>query len=163
MALRISNPEKRTLFYQLLEEGFDKPTINASVQQGIEIFREYQDSDKKPVETTALGAEIEVHLRIRALDNRYLTNVAIVDLLPGGFEVIPGSIISDTDYADIREDRVVFFTSLNPDAKEIVYRIKATNTGTFTVPGVFAESMYFPALKARAKSSILRVQSLPSN
>lgn len=161
LSLSISNPEKETLFYQLLEAGFDKPVQsvqNATIQQGIEIFREYRDAEKKTVQTIALGGEIEVHLRVRALDNRYLTNIAIVDLLPGGFEVISGSIPNNNDYTDVREDRVVFFTSLSPDAKEIVYRIKATNTGTYTVPGVFAESMYNPALKARAAASTIQVK-----
>lgn len=158
LSLRISNREKETLFYQLLEAGFDKPVQNVTLQQGIEIFKEYRDAEKKTVQTVALGGEIEVHLRVRALDNRFLTNIAIVDLLPGGFEVISGSIPNDSDYTDVREDRVVFFTSLSPDAKEIVYRIKATNAGTYTVPGVFAESMYYPALKAKAKASTIQVK-----
>ncbi len=52
------------------------------------------------------------------------------------------------DYADVREDRVVFFTSVDAQATEIVYKIKATNSGEYIVPGIFAESMYDPGIKA---------------
>ena len=94
------------------------------------------------------------------MDNQYLSNIAIVDLLPGGFEVVMDSVTSDDlEYTDVREDRVVFFTSLSSDAKEIVYRIKAINTGTFTVPPIFAESMYSPSIKAQSAPAKITVKN----
>jgi uncharacterized protein YfaS (alpha-2-macroglobulin family) len=84
-----------------------------------------------------------------------VTNVAIVDLLPGGFEVVgsslqPGvSTIAGVDYVDVREDRVVFFVTASTNALEINYQIKSSNRGEFTVPPVFAESMYERNVKGR--------------
>ena len=155
----ISNPDKQTLFYQLTEAGFDKTPLPDVIKQGIEIYREYR-SFNKVIDSTTLGTEIEVHIQVRALDNQYLSNIAIVDLLPGGFEVVMDSVTSDDlEYTDVREDRVVFFTSLSSDAKEIVYRIKAINTGTFTVPPIFAESMYSPSIKAQSAPAKITVKN----
>jgi hypothetical protein len=53
----------------------------------VEVFREYTDAHGKVLDKVALGEEIEVHLRMRALGGS-LSDLAIVDLLPGGFEVI---------------------------------------------------------------------------
>ena len=53
-------------------------------------------------------------------------------------------------YADVREDRVVFYGTVSKDFSEITYRIKATNSGRFTVPPAYAESMYERNVQARS-------------
>lgn len=53
------------------------------------------------------------------------------------------------EYADAREDRIVLYGSVGTDAKEFVYRIRATNTGNFTIPPAYGESMYDRTVKAR--------------
>ncbi|MBV8802479.1 MAG: hypothetical protein JO131_05875, partial [Gammaproteobacteria bacterium] len=84
----------------------------------------------------------------RALNNHYLSHIAITDLLPGGFEAVSDSIVArNIEYSDIREDRVIFFTSVSPEATEIVYHIKATNRGKYIIPPVTAVSMYNPAIQ----------------
>ena len=144
------NSSKQPYFYQLTQAGFDKKQSADSLKQGLEVYREYRDTDGTLLTQTALGSEIEVHIRLRALDNRYLSNIAVVDLLPGGFEVVRDSVKpSNMEYADVREDRVIFFGGASSEAKEIVYRIKATNPGEYGVPGVFASSMYDLKIKAR--------------
>jgi hypothetical protein len=76
--------------------------------------------------------------------------------LPGGFEVVRDSVKTTAmDYADVREDRVVFFGFIDPTAKEIIYRIKAINTGKYTIPPIVAESMYDPAIKARGLAGVI--------
>ncbi|MEO8401345.1 MAG: alpha-2-macroglobulin [Gammaproteobacteria bacterium] len=148
-----NNPGKLTYFYQLTQAGFDKTLSKDAAATGIEVFREYRDLKGNIIDSVTLGTEIEVHIQVRALNDHYLSNVAIVDLLPGGFEVVRDSVhVENVDYADVREDRVVFFTGLNTDAKEIIYHIKAINTGKFSVPPIFAGSMYDPNVKARGVS-----------
>jgi alpha-2-macroglobulin len=84
-----------------------------------------------------------------------ITNVALVDLLPGGFEVVSSSLspgiseISGVDYVEVREDRAVFYATVPPETLEITYQIKSCNRGNFVVPPVFAESMYDRNVKAR--------------
>ena len=90
-----------------------------------------------------------------AVSSSRLTNVALIDLLPGGFEVVgssfqPGvSSFNGVDYVELREDRAVFFATVPTQTLEIAYQIKSGNRGQFIVPPVFAESMYDRNVKAR--------------
>lgn len=151
------NPKQVPYFYQLTQAGFDKIAPEKAIQQGLEITREYRDLDGKTIDTTTLGTEIEVHIQVRALNNQFISNAAIVDLLPGGFEIVRNSMKQDMEYADVREDRVIFFGSIDASAREIVYRMKATNIGQYTIPPILAESMYDPTTKARGIVGLITV------
>lgn len=149
--ITLHNPDNKNFFYQLTVTGFDKNPDNNKFSHGIEIAAFYRNSDGKDVETIAVGDEIEVHIQARSVSQPYLNNVAIVSLLPGGFEIVRESVkTGNMDYADMREDRVIFFGTLTDDTSEIVYKIKATNVGQYTVPPVLAESMYNPQVKGQS-------------
>ncbi|MCL1825264.1 MAG: alpha-2-macroglobulin [Betaproteobacteria bacterium] len=45
-------------------------------------------------------------------------------------------------YADMREDRIVLYGELNTATHEFVYKIRATNVGTYTLPPAYAEGLY---------------------
>jgi alpha-2-macroglobulin len=142
-------------FFQVVEAGYDRHVPAKPVTAGLEVYRELLDKNDQPVTRTKLGEPIHVRLHARAVRDESVTNVAIVDLLPGGFEVVgsslqPGvSTISGVDYVDEREDRVVFFATASTNALEINYQIKSSNRGEFTVPPVFGESMYERNVKGR--------------
>ena len=142
-------------FFQVVEAGYDRHAPTKPVTAGLEVHRELLDKDKHQVTRTKLGEPINVRLQVRTVGDETYTNVAIVDLLPGGFEVVgsslqPGiSTISGVDYVEVREDRAVFFASVSGSVLEINYQIKATNRGEFTVAPTFAESMYERGVKGR--------------
>ncbi len=157
--ISIHNPSKQTYFYQILESGFDKQLPTSAVKNNMEVYREYHDLQGNIIDHATLGDEIEVHIQVRSLKDEDLNNIAIVDLLPGGFEVVNDSVMNNNvDSAEAREDRVVFFSSVTPSTKEIVYRIKAINQGKYTVPAVFAESMYNPLINAHSAVSSIGVK-----
>ncbi|MES2934969.1 MAG: hypothetical protein V4805_15930, partial [Pseudomonadota bacterium] len=54
------------------------------------------------------------------------------------------------EYADVREDRVVFYGTVTSNLSEITYRIKATNKGKFVVPPAYAEALYERSVQARS-------------
>jgi uncharacterized protein YfaS (alpha-2-macroglobulin family) len=154
-----NNPSNQMYFYQLTQAGFDTILPKEVSHQGIEVYREFLTDDGRPISSIHLGDELTVHIRARTIDNRYHDNVAVLDLLPGGFEVIRHSInLQNMDYVDIREDRVLFFGNLNFDSKEITYRIKAINTGKFTVPGILAMDMYNPLVKSLGIAGRIEVE-----
>lgn len=75
--------------YTLLEEaGFDRTPPKEAISKGFEILREYTDEAGKPTGTIALGAQVDVHVKFRALNDKAVANVALVDLFPGGFELV---------------------------------------------------------------------------
>ena len=141
-------------FFQVIEAGFDREIPAKPVAAGLEVYRELLDKNHKPVAQTKLGEPVHVRLHLRTTQDAPVTNVAIIDLLPGGFEVVgsslqPGvSTISGVDYVDVREDRAVFFATATEHALEINYQIKPDNRGEFVVPPVFAGSMYDRKVKA---------------
>jgi uncharacterized protein YfaS (alpha-2-macroglobulin family) len=62
------------------------------------------------------------------------------------------------EYADVREDRVVLYGRVGAEAKEFIYRIKATNVGTYIVPPTFGEAMYDRSVQARSLASSITVE-----
>jgi uncharacterized repeat protein (TIGR01451 family) len=121
----------------------------------LEIYREILGKNNEAVTSTRVGEQIHVRLHVRSLQREPITNVAIIDLLPGGFEVIDSSArtgassMNGVDYVDVREDRAVFFVTAPTSALEIDYQIKSCNRGQFIVPPVFAQSMYDRNVKGR--------------
>lgn len=148
--LQFITRDNQGYFYQITQAGFDEKLPTTPLQQSIEIYKEYRDLNNKAITTTTLGSEIEVHISVRALAKNYLSNIAIVDLLPGGFAVVPHSVAKDDwDYVDVREDRVIFYGGVGTDVKNITYRIRAINKGQYTTPPVYAAALYNPAIQAR--------------
>jgi alpha-2-macroglobulin len=172
-------------FFAVTNAGFDRSPPLGELHHGIEILREYLDAQGQPITSMHSGEEITVRLRMRAIDAHYIANVAVIDLLPGGFEPVlqPAPAADDEDpagaeappagsafsrlgsggtwrpeFADVREDRVVLYGGLSKDLAEYRYQIRATNAGTFLVPPSYAESMYDRSLRARAGSSRVTVQ-----
>lgn len=75
-------------FYLLEQSGFDRTIPTKAYSRGLEVLREYTDAKGDPVTTVTQGEELQVHLRFRALGAQPIASVALVDLLPGGFEVV---------------------------------------------------------------------------
>jgi uncharacterized protein YfaS (alpha-2-macroglobulin family) len=106
------------------------------------------------VTSCSVTAKLDVVLFVRATDDAE-REVALIDLLPGGFEVDlssdalaarrslgSGDEEWDPEYVDVREDRVVLYGWLGGTAQRFIYRIKPTNRGTFRVPPVLVEGFY---------------------
>ena len=139
----VNNPRKQRIFYQIKQSGFNAISPTEAQNNGLEVFREYRDSDKNVIQQTSIGTNIEAHLQIRSLTDNDLNNVAIVDLLPGGFEVVPNSVNQQTcANVDIREDRVIFYCMVSPTAEELSYQLRAVNKGNYVTPPIFAQDMY---------------------
>ena len=176
-------------FYLLSQAGFDRRIPDSAFSRDLEVLREYTDKNGKPVTDVTLGDEFQVHLRFRALGARPVASVALVDLLPGGFEVVeqaratvaPARRINNEgeaqgevegvegragaasqwtptfgqavgswvpDYAEVREDRVNVYGLADASAREFVYTVKATASGSFAVPPAYGEGMYDRGVRA---------------
>lgn len=157
--IQIQNPEKKRYFYQVFEARFDKTASKKPVKEGMEIFREYCDSEDKPVEGATLGKKITAHIKARTLNNQSIDHVAIVDLLPAGFEVVPYSIERlGCDYVDVREDRILFFCPLNSKITELSYQLQPVNKGDYAVPPIFAQGIYHKNIQAQGVGGRITVR-----
>lgn len=167
-----TNPSSHPAWYVVTQAGFDKVAPQKALARGLEISRDYTNEKGEVVKQVTLGDKVWVHVKIRANSKQGLDNIAIVDLLPGGFEVVQqtpqsaGSASDDgteaewqsplaaggtwqPDYSDIREDRVIIYGSATDEVQEFVYQIKATNSGIFTIPPAYGEAMYDREIQAQ--------------
>lgn len=179
-AVQFRNAGNAPAWYVVTQAGYDRETPQKAISRGLEISRDYTDAAGKTVDKVTLGQTLNVHLKIRANSTAALSNLAIVDLLPGGFEVVqqtppppeagedestdaasavwqsPLAVSGSTwapDYSDIREDRVIIYGSASTELQEFVYQIKATNTGSFVIPPAYGEAMYNRDIQAMSASS----------
>jgi len=165
-ATTLSLRSEDSLFYLNVQSGFNNTLPNKPVQEGLEIFRDFVDESGKVITSFEQGKEITVRLKVRALGKRTRHNIAIVDLLPGGFEVVRSSVPRTAydwaaDYVDIREDRVVYYGSFDSRVVELSYKVKLTSSGQFLVPPSYAESMYDRSVKASTVPGRFNVTARP--
>ncbi len=153
-------------FYQVVEAGYDREMPKDELRDGLEVFRELIGADGKPATTAKVGDPLTVRITVRNISNRTLTNLAVLDLLPGGFEVEANALrpgvntVPGADFVEVREDRNVFFLGLGKnDLRTFEYRIKPVAAGVFAVPPAYAEDMYDPGTKARSGGGKLTVSS----
>jgi uncharacterized protein YfaS (alpha-2-macroglobulin family) len=188
--LQFGNKNDLPAYYVVEQTGFDRNLPEKEIKNGFEILREYVDAKGNPVKSVKVGDEIEVRLKFRAIGREGVDNAALVDLLPGGFDLVLNAAPAQPqesegegregrgdpenrkwrapigtqrstwqpDYADLREDRVVLYGFIKKDFQDFAYRIKATNTGTFTVPPAYGESMYNRSVQARSLGTKMTVE-----
>ncbi|CAN5333477.1 alpha-2-macroglobulin [soil metagenome] len=175
--LKMSNGGDLPLFYSWSESGYERSIPKEAKSQGMEIFHDFLDAKGEVITEAKLGDEITARVRVRALDRASLPQVALVDVLPGGLEPVLTSP-SDTDapdtplwrrrlggkstwqidYADIREDRVIFYGNVSNTVTEVTYKVRATNVGTFVLPAAYGEAMYEHRVFARAAGGSFTVK-----
>ena len=190
-ALRFTNNSELNAYYTIEQSGFDRKPPTTALRKGFEVLREYTDASGKVLTGIQMGQQVDVHLKFRSIGRDYVSSMALVDLLPGGFElVVPsqeaqtpfleasaendnenyredytgwncqvcvGATKAQMQYADMREDRVVFYVDATKDMSEIVYRIKATNVGNYVVPPAYGEAMYERSVVGRSAAGKLEV------
>jgi hypothetical protein len=134
-------------YYSIDESGFDRNPPTADVSRGLEVIHEFLDLKGNVVTKVKVGDEFYVRLRLRAANRDRVNQIAVVDLLPGGVEPTldrqPGTGSNwKPQFVDTRDDRVVFYGDATKEAATYIYKVRATNEGSFQSPPAFAEGMY---------------------
>ncbi|MEQ1774492.1 MAG: MG2 domain-containing protein [Burkholderiales bacterium] len=86
--LQFANKADLPAYYVVEQTGFDRNLPDTEIKKGFEILREYVDAKGNPVKSVKVGDEIEVRLKFRAIGREAVDNAALVDLLPGGFDLV---------------------------------------------------------------------------
>ncbi|WP_266157083.1 MG2 domain-containing protein [Dyella silvatica] len=94
--LRFTNGSNLPAWFVASQGGYDRDAPSKALREGVEITRDYTDTNGKKLDQVTIGEEIDVHVKIRATDGE-VDDVAIVDLLPGGFEPViePAPVVTD--------------------------------------------------------------------
>ena len=176
--LKLGNQGELPLFYSWAESGYERNLPTDAKGNGLEIIHEFTDAKGNVITEAQVGDEVTVRVRVRATDPKRATvqQVALVDVLPGGMEPVLNSPSDDDNpdtplwqrrlggksswaitYADIREDRVIFFGDVGANLTEVTYKVKATNVGTFVVPSAYGEAMYERRIFARSAGGNFKI------
>jgi hypothetical protein len=161
-----------SVFYTLDTRGIPELAAYKPYAEGIEVSRTFLGRDGKPLDIARLpqGAVVVIKTTLRSTSGA-LAHVALSQLLPSGLEVEnPRLATTDrlpwmeaepaaTAYADFRADRVNVFLDL-PDGKAVdVYTLcRAVIPGSYQLPPVQAEAMYYPEIKASAGLGTMAVE-----
>ncbi|OQX95271.1 hypothetical protein B6I21_06290, partial [candidate division KSB1 bacterium 4572_119] len=155
-----------TCYYSWRAEGIpSKMNIN-EFDNDLIVRRFYLNEEGIPVDYSSFkqGDLVIAKITIKPLTEN-LDNVAIIDMLPAGFEIENPRLQSrkginwikgDTYhpmYMDIRDDRLILFGNFRRGREEIFYYgLRAVTAGDFILPSIRGEAMYDP-VKASVASS----------
>ena len=183
----VESKEKERALFQFQKEGdgrlyyrvalsYAPDDLNFNnVERGFTISRNYVPFKQGELEYSQngevicqLGAKIKITLTIRSQTVNY--NVALIDYIPAGFEVINTTIAGfseaedrvsnyNWDHINYRNERVEASANLtSPGEKKFSYVVRATTCGTFRTPPAKIEEMYTPELFGRTGSEIVIIQ-----
>jgi hypothetical protein len=165
-----NSPEGLGAWYQTIEKGFSKKLPKQASSTHIEVLRELVDAEGQPVTQSKLGETLFAKLTIRNLTKTDMPNLAITEMLPGGFEFAPPgepdslrpglATRQGTDYIDVREDRALIYLGLRAEGSlTLQYALRPTCAGTFVVPPPYAEDMYETKVRANGAAGKIIIMS----
>jgi len=159
-------------FFSLETRGIPTDEAFAPSHNGLEIERMVLDRTGKPFDLSAVqqGDLLVLKIRVRSVAGP-VQNVVVENLLPSGLEVEnPRLSTTETlpwvtdanntiDYLDLRDDRILVFTSLPSNSWVSFYTLaRAVAPGKFRLPPIHAEAMYNPAFQATAERGKIEVK-----
>ncbi len=174
-AISVDVPRKGDgkLFMIVSSEGVRENATWEFGGKGLTLTRRYRAADGSPVdpESVRLGDVVQVELEIANTGVEKVSNVALVDRIPAGWEIenprlsrgtppewLPEEDIWEVDHVDVRDDRFEAFGALDPKKpRRLAYSIRAVTAGRFALPPSEAEAMYDPAVWARAPGGFATV------
>ncbi|MCM1324689.1 MAG: MG2 domain-containing protein [Acetobacter sp.] len=145
-------------YYTIEQEGYLAKLPEKALAKGMEIAKSYQAPKGKTLQTLKLGDEVTVLIALKNTSGKDISDVAVVDLLSGGLEIVRDSFKCSSFllHSEAREDRALMYLHLsNSETVTISYKAKVIANGTYVVPPVFANAMYDPKVLAYSESEKL--------
>ena len=149
------------------DEGF---VVDRSYEPAVDDDDVTRDADG----TWRIEAGAEVRVRLTVVADSARTNVALVDPLPAGFEIVNADLAASPaeppdaeegderepswwgpwfDHQNLRDDRAEAFAYYLPAGTyEYTFVARATTPGTFVVPPTKAEEIYAPEVFGRTST-----------
>jgi len=163
--IRIQNLDATQLYYQTIQNGFDRRPPSQASSNGLSVEKRILDDAGEELKTKfSQGEDVIIELRIRSTDNESHNDIAMIDLVPGGFEVdleaSRNMTNSNAEYIDIREDRFVFYGRVRAGQTVTVrYKARISTSGKFVVPPVYANAMYDEDINAHSAAGSVLVSA----
>ena len=168
----IENKGKNPLWIEIEASGFPlKPPVPST--EKITLERTWFTPDGKPWKGGTLKVGDMLLVRITAKSKQLIEDALVIDHIPAGLEVenlnlsqgpkaeeftIDGvnldAAMSDVriKHKEYRDDRFVAAVKLDGQRINLFYMLRVVTPGRFNVPGVYAEDMYRPDIRAYGPS-----------
>lgn len=163
--VQFTSDKTMPLYYQVTQAGYETSIPKEQIKDGLEVTREYCTLEGEPLTSVKVGDDVMVKVSFRCPQG-IQKNIALIDMQPAGLEADIESIrnFRDTrwapDYVDVREDRVIIYTTVTEKVLTFTYKAKAINSGKFVVPPMFAESMYNKDIRAITPCAPLVIEAI---
>ena len=167
LAFEVRGPEGVALddwFWSLRRQGYAVDPAEKPVRNGLSVSRRYLNAQGEAVDRFQTGELVTVSITLRgtaAQGPTRFTDVAVTDLLPGGFELADGPGVGPEGALSFMraEDRMRFVArEVTADETTYVYRVRAVTPGVFTAPAVEAQSVSRPAVSGAGVASRITIE-----
>jgi uncharacterized protein YfaS (alpha-2-macroglobulin family) len=131
---------------------------------GLVVRRRWLDGSGAEVDLSevALGTLVTVEVTLATDGRAAVADVALVDALPGGFEIenprLANTVVFDEatprarrlfpERVEFLDDRVLVFATATPEASVLCYHLRAVALGTFECAPIQVEAMYDPEVSS---------------
>ncbi len=161
-----------TAYYYWRADGLPTALRVPEFDNDLQVRRRYLDENGNALDYDEFrqGDLIIAEISIKALTEE-VQNVAVVDLLPSGFEIENarlqsrqaikwiGEKVYQPRYVDIRDDRLIIYGDFRlQQESKFYYGIRVVTEGTFALPPVRGEAMYAPRIASVGSSGRVSVQ-----
>ena len=151
-SLKVTNKKANTVYVTVLNSGVLPLGEELVEKRNLSVQVVYKDTDGKRIDVTNLaqGTDFTATVTVSNLKQENVTNIALTHIFPSGWEIINtrftdygNSTTSQSNFTDIRDDRVNFYFDLNRmKSKTFTVQLNASYLGKYYLPGIQTEAMY---------------------
>ena len=166
-SVSITNNQANVVFVNVSTGGILPIGQEISEKRGLGVSIVYKDSQGTVINVSKLpqGTEFEAHVTVSNLKQEQVRDIALTQIFPSGWEIVNtrftdfGSTASEnTNFTDIRDDRVNFYFDLNKSqSKTFKVLLNASYLGNYYLYGLQAEAMYDNDYFTRTKGQWIEV------
>lgn len=165
--LKLINKKDNKIYVSISQSGKLPLGEELIDQNNLVMKTQFIDGAGNPIDVSSLrqGTQIIAQVVVTNTSMDDVENVALSQIFPSGWEIINTSftdlgdaVNNDTDYKDIRDDRVKYYFGIEAK-KTKVFNIKlnASYLGTYYLPGAQAEAMYDATYFARTRGQWVKI------
>jgi len=161
------------LFVTLNWSGVPMEADQTNMFEGLKIQNTFRDKKGNIISPEILkqGDIFTQSITVTNLSNIKLENLALVQILPSGWEIENERMEDDKklkkkkrdyriDYIDIRDDRQMWFFKLARNKSiTLEFKLRAVTAGEFVMPATYCEAMYDNKYKARKAGMNVKVST----
>lgn len=150
--VKLANKQPNTVYVTLTQTGKLPVGQELALERNLKLSVAYRDPQGNAIDVSQLrqGTEFEVQITVFNPSNDPLTNLALTQIVPSGWEIVdtsfaggPDPLASKADYVDVRDDRTqLYFDLETKQSKSFAIKLNASYLGEYYLPGAQVEAMY---------------------